>query len=236
MKKIGILFWDEFREGSQSHEMNKSFIYAVEQSQAIPIGIPSVMTENEMDNYLAILDGVIFTGGEDISPFLYGEEPILETKELNIKRDRSEYRFMEKVFERKVPAFAVCRGMQLANAVNGGNLYQDIPSQKPDSIIHLPNISNPENFKKQYHSIDIKEGSHLAQVLGTSHIVNSYHHQGIKELAPCFDITAQAKDGIIEAVETKNDHFFIGVQFHPEFTEDSDSFQNLFNYFVEGIN
>ena len=96
MKKIGILFWDEFREGSQSHEMNKSFIYAVEQSQAIPIGIPSVMTENEMDNYLAILDGVIFTGGEDISPFVYGEEPILETKELNIKRDRSEYRFMEK--------------------------------------------------------------------------------------------------------------------------------------------
>lgn len=236
MKKIGILFWDEFREGSQSHEMNKSFIYAVEQSQAIPIGIPSIMTENEMDNYLEILDGLIFTGGEDISPFLYGEEPILETKELNIKRDRSEYRFMEKVFERKIPALAVCRGMQLANAVNGGNLYQDIPSQKPDSIIHLPNISNPENFKKQYHSIDIKEGSHLAKVLGTSHIVNSYHHQGIKELAPCFDITAQAKDGIIEAIETKNDHFFIGVQFHPEFTEDSDNFQKLFNYFVEGIN
>lgn len=236
MKKIGILFWDEFREGSQSHEMNKSFIYAVEKSQAIPIGIPSIMTEDEMDYYLGIIDGVIFTGGEDISPFLYGEEAIFETNELNIKRDRSEYKFMEKVFERKIPSFAICRGMQLANIVKGGNLYQDIPSQKSDAIIHLPNITNPGDFKKQYHSIEIEEGSHLAKVLGTSHIVNTYHHQGIKELAPCFEITAQAKDGIIEGIETKDDHFFIGVQFHPEFTEDSDGFQELFNYFVGEIN
>lgn len=237
MKKIGILFWDEYRHGYRSHEMNKNFIQAIEKSGALPIGIPSVMEEEEMDRYLDMVDVVILTGGEDISPFLYEEEPLAETNELNIERDRSEYRFIQKAFAIKKPTLAVCRGMQLVNAVFGGSLYQNIPSQKKDSIIHLPKKEPTSNgrFKRQYHSIEIKEGSRLYECLGDRHIVNSYHHQAIKKLADNLKITATAKDGIIEGVETKDDHLFIGIQFHPEFSEDSEDFQKIFGYFVGGL-
>lgn len=235
MKKIGILYWDERRFGSRSHEMNKNFLYSIENAGGIPIGIPSVMKEKEMDAYLDYVDGVVLTGGNDISPFLYGEDPIKETREINLERDKSEYKFIKKVFERKKPTLAVCRGMQMANVIFGGNLYQDIESQRKDSIIHDAVQDNENDFRKHFHSIKIEEGSHLFRCLGDSHVVNSYHHQAIKRLADVFKATAYSRDGIIEGIETKDDHFFIGTQFHPEFSEDSIEYGIMFEYFVGGI-
>ena len=236
MKKIGILFWDEFRDGYQSHEINKTFIQAIENARGLAIGIPSVMYEKEMDEYLAYVDGIVLTGGQDISPFLYGEEPLKETKDLNLKRDRSESAFIKKAFERKIPMLTVCRGMQLANVCFGGSLYQDIEKQRLGSLTHFQEPDPGQDFRHNYHTIEIEENSHLYKCLGSDHIVNSYHHQAIKDLANIFKVTARSKDRLIEAIETKDDHFFIGIQFHPEFLEDSENFQGIFNYFIGGIN
>lgn len=236
MKKLGILFWDEVRFGLPSHEMNKNFLYAIEEAGGLPIGIPSVMRPEEMDQYLDYVDGVILTGGSDIAPFYYGEDPIKETGILNLDRDQSEYEFIKKIFQRKTPTLAVCRGMQLANVVLGGSLYQDIESQVPASLVHVVDQDPQGPFRTQYHRIDVEEDSHLYECLGPDHVVNTYHHQAIKDLAEGLKISAVSKDGIIEAIETKDeDHFFIGIQFHPEFTDHSHGFKRIFQYFIGGI-
>lgn len=236
MKKIGILFWDEKRFGGPSYEMNKNLIYAVEEVGALPMGIPSVMDEEEMDTYLSYLDGIILTGGEDIGPFLYGEDPRKELGKINIFRDRSEYAFIKKIFDKKMPCLALCRGMQMANIVKGGSLYQDIKSQKDEVLVHFLD-QNPEmDFNYNFHRIEVEKGSILHKALGDTHIVNSYHHQAIKDLGQGLRVVARSSDGIIEGVELEDpDHYFTGVQFHPEFTEESEGFKKLFENFIGGI-
>lgn len=127
---------------------------------------------------------------------------------------------------------AVCRGLQLTNVVFGGTLYQDIYSQLKDVLVHSPKI---DDFQENFHTIEIEKDSYLHEFYGDTAIVNSFHHQAIKDLAEGFKVVARSKDGIIEAVETMDDHLFMGIQFHPEFLHHSELNQGLFNYFVKKV-
>lgn len=231
LKKIGVICWTEILETREKIATNDYFLQAVARAGALPFSHPSTSNEETLDAFLDFVDGVILTGGEDISPHLYGEDTKRKTGKVNMKRDLGEIAILKKIFEKKIPCLAVCRGMQLANVYLGGTLYQDIYEETKTDIAH----SHEGEFQENFHFIKIKKKSKLYEALGSKVLVNSLHHQAIKDLAKDLSLVASSSDGIIEAVETKDDHLFMGVQFHPEFRDLEGNYDKLFKYFIEKV-
>jgi putative glutamine amidotransferase len=157
------------------------------------------------------LDGIILTGGDDIAPHLYGEPPLQGLGQIEYERDIAEIEVIKLAVELKKPILGICRGMQILNVALGGTLIQDIPSQVPGAFQHA------QKGSRQYgaHMVQLEPGF-LADALGkTEVLVNTSHHQAVKDVAPGFKITATAADGVIEAMESP-DGLYIGVQWHPE--------------------
>jgi len=138
-------------------------------------------------------------------------------------------------FERSKPVFAICRGIQVLNVAAGGSLYQDIDAQLSTSIRHPHRKGNPSTFRA--HAIDVTPNSRLARAVGAHRIeVNSRHHQSVKHVAPGFIVSARAPDGIVEAIESTNGHFALGVQFHPENLIDEDPrILQIFKEFAQAV-
>lgn len=190
------------------------YIESVFAAGGIPICIPTVESADDYEYYMEILDGIIFTGGVDINPSCYGEEPLKEINCITPSKDEYELGLFHKAYERKMPIFGICRGCQLINVGLGGSLYQDINSQIPGSFGHYPN-NIPEN--ELFHSVKLVEGSKLHGIMGSEVLkVNSFHHQAIKTLGKNLVVTAVSKDEITEAIESTEDRYLLGVQWHPE--------------------
>lgn len=196
------------------HAINNYYIEAVFDSGGIPINIPMVEDENDLEEYLEILDGIIFIGGADIWPLLYNENPLKQTHIISYERDKFELEMFKRAYEMKLPILGICKGAQVINVALGGNLYQDIDAQIPDALGHQPiGISEDE----LYHSINIKKNTYLFDVFQSEKAyVNSNHHQSIKNLGDNLIVSALSEDGIIEAIEASDERYLIGVQFHPE--------------------
>jgi putative glutamine amidotransferase len=164
--------------------------------------------------YIARVDGLLFTGGVDVAPWRFGEEPIRQLGRIGFERDECEMRLLEAALERGMPVFGICRGHQLVNIALGGSVFQDIHAQRPGSGGHYP-----EDFPvdELYHHIDVTSPhSVIAAALGAGKsLVNSFHHQAIDRLAPGLAVTAVSEDGIIEACERAGS-YLVTVQFHPE--------------------
>ena len=178
------------------------------------------ISPEQIDNFANLVDGVVFTGGQDIDAKYFGQEKHPTTDEDSIKRTEFELAFAKKIMEKKKPTLGICRGMQMLNVVNGGDIIQDIPSFIKTDIIHSGGI-----VEKIRHSVDIEENSLLYKILKTKKIdVNSAHHQAIGNIGNNLKITATSPDGINEAIELKDaDFFYLGVQWHPEaLTTDDD--------------
>lgn len=157
------------------------------------------------------ISGLLLSGGEDVDPSLYGEEPHVTFKG-NRARDTAEMALVREALAAGMPILAICRGCQLLNVVLGGTLVQDIPSQHARPLVHAAGAR---------HGIAIHAGTHLADLVGDVHAdVNSYHHQSVAELAPGLRPSAVASDGILEAWEADPDgpigSYVMAVQFHPE--------------------
>ena len=184
--------------------LNTNYSQAVSRAGGVPVIIPTVSSREEADAVLAVLDGIVFSGGEDLGPWLYGEDIYNETVFVDSVRDVSDVFLAQAALDSHKPILAICRGEQLMNVVLGGSLYQDIPDQLPDNVGHGGTT----------HKIGIEAGSILASLFGTDSLeVNSTHHQAVKDLAPGLKVTAHSPDGIVEAYEGDN---LIAVQFHPE--------------------
>ena len=184
--------------------LNTNYSQAVSKAGGVPVIIPTVSSREEADAVLAMLDGIVFSGGEDLGPWLYGEEIYNETVFVDSVRDVSDVFLAQAALASRKPILAICRGEQLMNVVLGGSLYQDIPSQLPENVGHGGTT----------HKIGVEEGSILASLFGTDSVeVNSTHHQAVKKLAPGLTATAHSADGIVEAYEGDN---LTAVQFHPE--------------------
>ncbi|HZK32953.1 MAG TPA: gamma-glutamyl-gamma-aminobutyrate hydrolase family protein [Tissierellaceae bacterium] len=213
------------------HSVNSNYINAVFAAGGIPVSIPIIYDEANYHNYLDILDGIIFTGGLDISPLSYDENPLKEINQISAIRDKYELGLFKKAYGRKMPILGICRGLQIANIALGGNLYQDIYTQVPNCLGHNPEgISNTEF----YHSIKVEKDSKLYSVFKKEKIfVNSLHHQAIKELGNNLLVSALSEDGIIEAIEATDDRFLIGLQFHPEnLAKEHPEFLKIFNELI----
>ncbi|GHU62534.1 peptidase C26 [Clostridia bacterium] len=182
-------------------------------------GIPFILPlEAEKEDYLSLLslvDGVLFTGGGDIYPFLFGEEGLKGCGNVNFYRDELEIWLFQQCFDLNKAVLGICRGLQMMNVAMGGSIYQDISSEysRKIQIAH----QQPFDFSLAVHSVNLQKDSQLATLLGQNRIrVNSVHHQGIKALADAFYGTAYALDGLCEAIEAKEKNFILGVQWHPE--------------------
>ncbi|WP_141604374.1 gamma-glutamyl-gamma-aminobutyrate hydrolase family protein [Terrilactibacillus laevilacticus] len=216
--------------GQEGVYVNTNYHEAVLASGGIPIVIPTGSPENAAI-YIKQCDGIIFSGGEDIDPKFYHEDPSLHIGSFNTERDEFEFQLFREALKKDIPVFGICRGMQVINVALGGSLIQDIPSQCQNPIRHAQTIKRG----KPFHSITIDENSHLYDLFQTTHLeVNSHHHQAIKDCGKELRPIARASDGTIEAIEHKQNPNVMAVQWHPEamFYEKSDQAIKLFNYFI----
>lgn len=170
-------------------------------------------------------DGLLLPGGGDMDPKFYGQERIPACGEPNLLRDVAEPLLLRAFLAADKPVLGICRGIQVMNAVLGGDLYQDI---KP--FEHLPH----NNHWAKVHTVTVRRGTLLSRILGQDTVlVNSQHHQAVDRVAPGFTLAALSEDGIVEAIEKPDAGFCLGVQWHPEWLSDADpAMQGLFDAFV----
>ena len=216
--------------------MSQRYVKTLTTSGAIPWIVPLLDDQTTLRAIYERLDGVFFPGGVDIDPDSYNEQRSEMCGRVDPDRDRTEIMFAKWAMEDRKPVLAVCRGAQLLSVAAGGTLYQDIGSEYPDAIKHDYWPKKGERTRQDLvHPVDVVADTRLSKVLGSgSVLVNSMHHQGIKQLAPNLVANAYAPDGLIEGVESQDDDFVLGVQWHPEDLADTDpSMRKLFDAFVD---
>jgi len=180
---------------------------------AVPVVIPPLTKEVDLTPILDRLDGVLLTGGDDMDPKKMGLAPHPSVTVMNDRRESSDRMLIKLLQQRKMPVLGVGLGMQQLNVVNGGGLYIHLPEDMPRSIPHR----DPQGGAHR-HIVVMEPGTRMEEIYGPGEIrVNSYHHQGVRKLAPIFRVAALAPDGLIEAFEGKDHSWWVtGVQWHPE--------------------
>lgn len=178
-------------------------------------------SEEGVEETLDALDGLLLSGGSDIDPLMYGQQPHDETNGIRGDRDRAELALLTAALERDLPVLAVCRGSQVLNVALGGDLVQ-----------HLPDVVGDEKHKHRPgvfadHDVRIERGSRLGALLGDGAAVKSHHHQGLGRLGTGLVPTAYAEDGTLEALEEPTKRFVLGVLWHPEEADDGSLFRAL---------
>lgn len=207
------------------------YIKMVEEAGGMPIVMPVSSDLEVIERQISICHGAIFTGGMDLNPKLYGEDPHRALGQYSNRLDYYQFEFVKKALKSDMPSLGICRGFQLMNIAQGGSLYQD-PSQVKDREIiqHIQVGSSCEGN----HNVYIEKGSVLYEMLGDSCYVNSYHHQFIKDLGRDVIVTAVAGDDVVEGIEIKDKKFAVGVQWHPESMADcNNGMLKLFERLVE---
>lgn len=222
-----------------------NYLNSIVKHGGIPLILPLEITKDDLEILASTLDGFLFTGGPDIDPMRFGEEPVENYGVIVPMRDKMEEDLFHIALASKKPMLGICRGMQLFNVFLGGTLFQDIKEQC-ESVYTIPYSRDQVNKKYHLahyqksdnhvltHSIKLFNRSKLYELLQNETIrVNSFHHQSVKDLATSLIYSAIAPDSIIEGIEMPNHKFFVGVQWHPEHLSSFDeNAANLFNGFI----
>ena len=205
-------------------QVNMTYVNSVRMAGGVPLVIPVTGDDAQIATILETIDGLVMTGGEDFDPLKwFGEEPIRGLGEVVPARDNFDVKLVRAAVAKGIPVLGICRGEQLLAVAFGGSLWQDIPSQIPTSFVK--HRQSPTSGAYGTHSIDSTKGSTLEKILGKDKaVVNSFHHQAIKDVPQGFKVIATSVDGIIEAVERDGKlrsypdggAMILGVQFHPE--------------------
>lgn len=197
--------------GAERAAVSTDYIKVVAEAGGIPVILPVITDPASIKRQLQIIDGLILSGGYDVDPLLFGEQPAEKLGYVSPERDLHEIELVKAAAFAKMPVLGICRGIQLINIAFGGTIYQDL-SDVPGVIKHMQNSKN----YVPTHTVEIVEKSVLGNILGSKAVVNSFHHQAVKSAAPGFIVTARTLDGVIEAIENPESEFFVGVQWHPE--------------------
>lgn len=228
---IGVMpLWDDDK---QSIWMLPGYMDGIQQAGGSPIIFPFSTEEAELKQLAQMCDGFLFTGGHDVSPEVYHEEPLEGLVSCCKKRDTMEEVILREAIESDKAVLGICRGIQFINAALGGTLYQDVPAQHPSAVEH----HQQPPYHIPSHEVAVVKGSPLYQYLKTENLpVNSCHHQAIKSLAPGLEIMAAAPDGLVEAVYMPEHRFLWAVQWHPEFSYQTEmSSRMIFSAFIEAM-
>ncbi|MCL4585059.1 gamma-glutamyl-gamma-aminobutyrate hydrolase family protein [Fusobacterium nucleatum] len=210
--------------------VNKDYVDAVVRAGGVPLIIPFSTDKEVIISQAQLIDGLILSGGHDISPYNYGQEPSQKIGETFPERDTYEMILLEESKKRNIPILGICRGFQLINVAAGGTLYQDL-SLIPGNILKHNQVSNPT---LKTHKVEIKENSFISSIFGKETMVNSFHHQVINKVANDFIVVAKASDGVVEAIEHKTYKFLVAVQWHPEMLAvNCEKARELFTRFIE---
>ena len=194
----------------------QSYSNAVEICGGIVLPMPAGFSDDTVDFWLDIIDGLILTGGKDVDPSTYGEEKLPVCGVTEISRDRYDLKIIEKALERDIPILGICRGSQILNVAFGGTIYQDINSQVEGVLPHVQ-WDTAEIQQSMVHRVKLIPNSRLREIIGQDDIgVNSGHHCAVKILNQSAVLSASASDGIIEAWEVPGKYFCFGIQWHPE--------------------
>jgi anthranilate synthase component 2/putative glutamine amidotransferase len=180
-----------------------AYTASVTRAGGLPVPIPPLDGSTEL---LDLLDGLVFTGGSDLNPAMYGQEPHPESVGFHDERDRAELALIREALQRDMPVLGICRGMQLLNVALGGDLHQHLGS--------ATHKGPPGRYT--FHEVTVDPGTRLADVLGAGTRTHSCHHQAPDRLGTGLRQSARAEDGTVEAVELPSARFTVGVLWHPE--------------------
>ncbi|PAE26654.1 MULTISPECIES: gamma-glutamyl-gamma-aminobutyrate hydrolase family protein [Bacillaceae] len=200
----------------EAHRLSVSLdnINSLVNAGAVPTVVPNLLDEENIMQLAETLDGLLVTGGGDIDPTLFGEEPHQKLGSICPERDIFEISIIQKMLALDKPILAICRGCQILSIAAGGDMYQDIYSQIGGNI--LQHSQKAPNWHAS-HFVNVNKDSLLYKITQTEKFkVNSYHHQAVRKMPENFEVCATSSDGVIEAYESKKHPFVLGVQWHPE--------------------
>ncbi len=224
---IGVTpLWDAVR---QSVWMLPDYLDGIKAAGGLTIVLPLDLSDEDANRIVETCNGFLFTGGQDVSPSLYGMKDATGTIVSSPERDQLESLLLSKALEADKPVLGICRGLQFINAFLGGTLWQDLPSQHPSEIVHRQG----KPYGVPTHQVQLS--GDLQTLLGKDFLeVNTLHHQAVKYLGNGLIPMAVAPDGVIEAAQLMGKRFVWAVQWHPEylFRTDKDSLA-IFSHFVE---
>lgn len=222
-------------EESRRVRLAASYIDALESAGLVPLIVPPLANAEAASAILDAVDGLLLTGGEDVNPSRYGQQPHPRLKTVNDRRDSTEIALILEARRRRTPVLAICRGIQVLNVALGGTLIQDISAQCEGALDH--DDGSPRQSRT--HGIVVEPSSLIAAALGTTDCtVNSLHHQAVQDVSPDLKVSARSTDGIIEGLETNDpDWWVLAVQWHPEEMTDSPEpwDRGLFHAFAERL-
>lgn len=219
MRKAVIGLSPLYDREKDSYWMLPGYMKMVERCGALPLMLPLTTEESLLTAAFELCDGILLTGGQDVSPSLYGQLPSGLCGEVCEERDEMDRRLLISAIGTDKPVLGICRGLQLMNAALGGTLYQDLPTEYGTAAEHC--MKPP--YDRGVHSARILDDTPLHDLLGVDEIsVNSYHHQAVKDPASCLKPMAISEDGLIEAMYMPGKRFIWGVQWHPEFSYEKD--------------
>mgnify|MGYP000286916199 CR=1 FL=1 len=220
---------NDYVEGPYTH---KDYAASLIRAGGIPFILPTTTDKATIEAYLSYCDGILFSGGCDVDPRFYNQDPSIHTEDVDIQRDRIEFALIRGALKKKKPIMGICRGIQVINVALGGTLIQDINDEIEEPIQHEQKAARGESS----HSVRLVKGSLLFHMLGDRDAVyvNSLHHQSVAKVADSLKAVAFSGDGVIEAVEARDGSNLFAVQWHPESMAMAGDKQmlNLFKTFV----
>jgi putative glutamine amidotransferase len=216
--RVGITSWHRHdKDGLERWEaIRDTYTGAIRAAGGVPLILPIADDDTDvMADYLDAVDGLLFTGGEDVAPAYYGEAQDERCHEPDRERDLFEIHLARAALSKRTPVLGICRGLQVLNVAAGGTLYQDIECRPGTMGYHA---AGPTDRQKLVHAVHILAATRLHSIMGvTESRVTSTHHQFVRDLAPGFRVAAKSQeDGIVEGIERPDHPFLVAVQWHPE--------------------
>jgi putative glutamine amidotransferase len=230
---IGVTTYsDKNKDGYPIAALLQAYVDALVQAGAVPVLIPNSLPREPQEALFKKLDGILFSGGGDISLDYFDGEAHPSIGGVDRQRDELELSLARAAVKQEKPFFGICRGFQVVNVALGGTLYTHIQDQKPGSLKHDYYPSYERNLLA--HPVKVEAGSRLASILKETELsVNSLHHQAARLVPGDLQQVAYAPDGLVEAVELPDHPFGMAVQWHPEWLTDQPAIRRLFRAFIE---